>query len=466
MSYCSPLSFRDQVAGMMQKAVFFEPTQPAWMARAPGRLDFMGGNVDYTGGMVLQLPLREAVWAAVQPVSRPTIRVFNPGAERHGWDASLELPIHRLLSLPAIEERCGKSPGAHWGRYVLGGFHLLRERYGCFADQGANLFLASDLPPNRGVASSAALEIATLKAASAALGVDLNGPALAEAGQWVENVVAHAACGIMDQAAIVLGGRDSLLPLLCQPCSPLPPIRMPREVRIWGIDSMVSRSTSSLAYEAARAAAFMGYRMICQWEGMPRVGEQRSGFPLRWNGYLSNLATSEFRARYEQRLPESLSGRDFLSLYGEHLDPFTSVRPDHIYPVRGAVRYAVEENLRIQTVKLLLENGDASDPSLRLIGELLYQSHQAYADCGLGSTACDALVALARQSGFLGAKMTGGGSGGVVAILGLAHQQDAFHQLVAAHAEQCGQQPNVFEGSSDGTDLSGVHEISLAVQAQ
>ena len=457
---------------MVQRGLFFTPTQPVWMARAPGRLDLMGGNVDYTGGLVLQLPLREAIWAAVQPVSRATIRVHNPGAAQYGWETALECPIADLSSLPAIEALCTQNPGAHWGRYVLGAFHLLRERYGAFTEQGANLFLSSDLPPNRGVASSAALEIATLKAASAALSIRLEGVALAEAGQWVENVVAHSACGIMDQAAIVLGRQDCLLPLLCQPCSPLPSIRLPAEVRVWGIDSMVSRSTSSLAYETARAAAFIGYKMICQWEGLSPVPEEMSGIPRwtepRWKGYLSNLPPSEFRSRYEQRLPESIAGRDFLRHFGEHIDPFTSVQPDHSYPVRAAVRYASEENLRIETVKVLLENGGYSEweNTLRLIGELMLQSHLAYAECGLGSSACDDLVALARRLGFFGAKMTGGGGGGVVAVLGLAHQEDRLRELVAIYAGQCGVRPNLFEGSSDGADASELSSLALSTLAE
>ena len=36
------------------------------MARAPGRLDVMGGIADYSGSLVLQLPLAQAAHVAVQ----------------------------------------------------------------------------------------------------------------------------------------------------------------------------------------------------------------------------------------------------------------------------------------------------------------------------------------------------------------------------------------------------------------
>jgi L-arabinokinase len=37
-----------------------------WVARAPGRLDVMGGIADYSGSLVLQWPIREATTVRVQ----------------------------------------------------------------------------------------------------------------------------------------------------------------------------------------------------------------------------------------------------------------------------------------------------------------------------------------------------------------------------------------------------------------
>jgi L-arabinokinase len=318
------------------------------------------------------------------------------------------------------------------------------------------------------VSSSAALEVATLKAASAAWGVCLDGVALATAGQWVENVVAGAACGIMDQAAIVLGVEGHLLPILCQPCQPSPPVTLPAGLRFWGIDSMVSRSTTGVAYETARAAAFIGYKLICQYEGIDVTPAEVSGIPRwtdsRWRGYLSNVVPSEFRSRYERWLPESLSGRDFLERVGQHLDPFTRVNPDREYPVRAAVRYATEENLRVQMMYKMLEASrwSGSESSSRVIGEILCQSHIAYSECGLGSEACDELVSRALKAGFFGAKMTGGGAGGVVAILGRSGDQRVIHSVAQEYAAGRSAMPHIFEGSSDGVDAFGVRTLQLS----
>ena len=464
----SPLDmspFEDQVAAAVAGHDFFAADKPLWVARAPGRLDVMGGNVDYTGGMVLQSLLREAVWVAVQPRTDDLIRILNPGALEFGWEPCLELGIDAIRAPEDVRLFCEQKQSSNWGCYVLGALHYLNRRYGCAG--GVDIFIASDLPPNKGVSSSAALEVATLKGASAAWGVPLNGVALATAGQWVENVVAGAACGIMDQAAIVLGMEDHLLPILCQPCQPSPSVRLPAGLGIWGIDSMVSRSTTGVAYEVARAATFIGYKLICQYEGIDIALTEMSGIPRwtdsRWKGYLSNLAPPEFCSRYERRLPESLSGREFLECAGEHVDPFTKVDPDREYPVRAAVRYATEENLRVQTIYKLLTapTWSGRDSSFERIGEIFCQSHAAYRECGLGSEACDELVSRALKAGFFGAKMTGGGAGGVVAILGRSRDLHAIYSVAEDYAAERDSLPHVFEGSSSGVDAFGVRSLQL-----
>jgi L-arabinokinase len=471
--------FEDHVALTVAAHDFFASDRPLWVARAPGRLDVMGGNVDYTGGMVLQSLLREAVWIAAQPRTDDRIRILNPGAAQFGWEPRLEHRMDDLHDLENLRLLCGQRQSSSWSSYVLGALFFLKNRYACSDSSGLDLFIASDLPPNKGVSSSAALEVAALKAASAAWGVCLEGVRLATAGQWVENVVAGAACGIMDQAAIALGVQDHLLPILCQPCRPSPPVKLPAGLQLWGIDSMVPRSTAGVAYETARAAAFMGYKLICQYEGIQLTQAAISEIPRwtdpRWGGYLSNLAPSEFRSRYERRLPESLSGREFLDRAGRHVDPFTPVNLDTDYPVRAAVRYATEENLRVQMMYKLLEAAtwSGSDSSLSLIGEILCQSHVAYTECGLGSEACDELVSRALHKGFPGAKMTGGGAGGVVAILGRSApfrrpgrpdrpDRQAIDSIARDYGAGRGAMPHIFEGSSAGVDVFGVRTLQLS----
>ena len=68
-------------------ARLFAPGQPLYVSRAPGRLDVMGGIADYSGSLVLELPLREAALAAVQIDAERCLRITSLGAEGHGEQA-------------------------------------------------------------------------------------------------------------------------------------------------------------------------------------------------------------------------------------------------------------------------------------------------------------------------------------------------------------------------------------------
>jgi L-arabinokinase len=84
----------------------------------------------------------------------------------------------------------------------------------------------------------------------------------------------------------------------------------------------------------------------------------------------------------------------------------------------------------------------------------MYESHASYSACGLGSEGTDRLVELARDLGsaraIYGAKITGGGSGGTVAILGSRDAGAAIREIANRYAEETGRRPYVFSGSSSG----------------
>jgi L-arabinokinase len=94
------------------------------------------------------------------------------------------------------------------------------------------------------------------------------------------------------------------------------------------------------------------------------------------------------------------------------------------------------------------------------MGDLMYQSHYSYTECGLGNEATDLLVELVREQGaaegLYGAKVTGGGAGGTVAILGQRDAKPAFEKVVRAYAQARHIEPYVIDGSSMGADRFGV----------
>jgi L-arabinokinase len=425
----------------------------------------MGGNDDYTGGLVFEATIAEATWAAAQLRNDDRVVLLNPQLQESGWQDRVECLLGDLIDEDKVRARVNQSPQVRWTAYVLGVFHFLKLRYPDRVNNGIGVYMASDVPLNKGVSSSAAIEVAVMKAAAHAYGIDLASVQLAESCQWVENVIAESACGIMDQITVVMGDQGHILPLVCQPCVPEALVRLPEPLRCWAVDSGASHEVTGIEYEAARAAAFMGYRLMCEWEGLPVHLDETGAVPRwvdpRWNGYLANVAPSLFRERYESRLPQTMAGADFLAGARTHADPFTTVRPDYEYHVRANTCYAVEENARVQLFSELAKGAAAheSPRAFALMGDLMYQSHYAYTECGLGSKATDLLVELARQegvsNGIFGAKVTGGGAGGTVAVLGRRDAEEAFRRIVRKFGEARGFNPYVFEGSSMGADRFG-----------
>jgi galactokinase len=457
---------------------YFQKNQELLINRTPGRLDLMGGNDDYTGGLVFETTIREATFVAVQPRSDRTVHFYNPAVKAIGWKDKLEFSLDELMEaghlkdLETVRLWINQDPKSAWCAYILGDLYFLLKKFPEKIVHGFSLYLESDVPLGKGVSSSAALEVAPMKAMAAMYGIQVQGVELAEWTQWVEIALTQSACGIMDQLAVVMGDEGCFVPMLCQPCQPKPLVKLPETLRLWAIDSGVRHSVAGIEYESARAATYMGYRFLCDLEKLIPVLDESGALPRwvesKWNGYLANITPSQFRARYESGLPESMSGADFNQRHPVHLDPFTPVRPEVTYPVRAATRYAVEENWRVLTFFSLIsrpvETLDASTGAL--LGELMYLAHLGYSECGLGSEATDKIVELVRADKsreLLGAKITGGGAGGTVAILGwnTPAAEAAFQRVLEGYASWSKTEPYVFRGSSAGCDKFGVVRGSL-----
>ena len=460
------MAFVETVKSLISDGGFFLPSSPVYITRSPGRLDLMGGNDDYTGGLVFESTIREATHAAAQCRKDQTIVLRNQTATDAGWQGNITIGYADLPDEESVRTFANSSPSIRWTAYVLGTLYYLRTKFPAQATFGIQVYMESNVPLNRGVSSSAAIEVSVMKAAAAAYKIELAGIELALACQWVENVIAESACGIMDQIAVVAGKKGFILPLVCQPCLPEPLIQLPDELQIWGIDSGVSHQVSGIEYEAARAAAFMGYKIICDWEQIDSIADDRSEIQRytdnRWNGYLANLSASLYHEKYDPILPLKMTSREFSARYGTHIDPYTPLKEEVIYSIRANTRYAVEENYRVQLFSEL-SRGASLAPTQRafkLMGELMYQSHYAYTECGLGAKATDFIVDLFRKegvaNGIYGAKITGGGAGGTVAILAQKSASEVVHRIFDQYAQSGMGNPYLFEGSSDGADAFGI----------
>ena len=209
--------------------------------------------------------------------------------------------------------------------------------------------------------------------------------------------------------------QDHLYSLLCQqvPHPPFHHIPFPSDLQLFGIDSGVKRSTTSLAYQRVRQAAFLGKQMM----NLPTGIEHLCQIPL-----------STFNQKYRSLLPETSD-----------------------YPIRAATSHPIEENFRVQLFESLLSTKADG------LGELMYQSDAGYQSCGLHHDETSLLIDLLRQQSFssnllIGAKITGGGGGGTVAVLTRRSPQtlEMIERIVQRYETLTRRQTRIFSGSSSG----------------
>jgi galactokinase len=347
---------------------------PDASAQAPARVNLIGEHTDYCEGFVLPLPL--SLQAHVELRRRPDSTVeVRPGLP-FGPEASYQLGR--------------ETPGRGWLDYIQGVTFAL-ERAG-FALGGVTLDIASDIPPGAGLASSAALCLAVLRALRQAFGLPLDSVALARLAQEAETDFVGAPVGLMDQLAASLGvpGVALFLDMRTLGRESLP---LPADVEVGVLHSGITHHNASGTYGQRREEAHAAAAAL----GVPSLRD-----------------VGETDLERIQRLPAPLDRR---------------------------ARHVVTENARVLAFAAALRAGMSG-----ALGPLLDASHRSLRDdYAVSHPDVDKLVALAAAApGVLGARMTGGGCGGAVLFLCPVGQARATGTQVAARYREETGQPGTF----------------------
>ena len=426
------------------------------ISSSPGRMDLMCGFADYSGSQAIQYPTAERVVSLVAvndnsdlqsgegeqgmirlacievadlselslAVRTEKFRVREtefPTAEL--FTSAGQLKCEAELRTTLSENKAPADATDLWELYLTGILHRIYQQSSKEVnfpiEKDVTIVSISDLPWNAGLASSAAVEVATAISLGKALQLPaamLEPVALATMCKEVENRVLGAPCGILDQLAVTHPGFRTLenplvgvrcrAPLVELPTFSLP---LPEGLSLIALESGVKRSTASTAYETIRTSSMVGKAIL----------EASRGKKLQ---HLCDMTPSQF-AKYEDQLPENMTGRELHAQFSGMLSRDHSPAEDSgiIYPVRAATRFPIEENSRAQLFQNILQGlhnyAIPRESGLRSLGELMGQTHAGYSKCGLGTDATSFLVDEMLNSGAIGAKISGGGGGGAVVAL-------------------------------------------------
>lgn len=428
--------------------------RPRVVTRCPGRLDCMGGMADYSGTLALQMPIARGVYVAAGPREDQVVRVAALGFGASGAAACSEWPLAALyqsdgqfVTGEALARQFEHCP---WGRQVAGLCLALLEsgeiaHYG----GGVNLVVQSDIPAGAGLASAAALQLAVATALAGLFDIEIDAHRLARICRTADPEPAGCEAGVAEHLTCLFGEADALLQIRCQPDEILGTLTLPKDVVFAAVDAGVHSPHRRRRYLDNRAASFIGRTLIEKLLGA-------GGDPM--GGYLANISPSEYVLRLRNELPVKMRGKDFLAQFGRPAE-LDGIDPEAIYKVRSRTEHHIYENDRAHRFMERLARARRTGERDALVeaGELMYASHWSYSQrCGMGSIETDILANLIREAGpargLYGAKVTGMGCGGSLAVLmsNAPGARAALEEACAKYAARTQCPPAILMGSSPG----------------
>jgi galactokinase len=340
---------------------------PEVNASAPGRVNLLGEHTDYNDGFMLPVATPQGTLVAMSRSGDDHFHFYSPN-----------------LDQTVTFAREGNAPQGY-GSYIEGCIRLVQAEG--VEVPPLRIYVDTNLPVGSGLSSSAALEVATLRAMRALLGFELDDVRLAQIAQRAEIEYAHVNCGIMDQMASSLADESNMLFIDARTLEHRL-VPLPADTELIVVDSGVARTLAASKYNERRAECEEASR---------------------------KLGVNALRDVAEPDSVESLPS-----------------------PLRERARHVVQENLRVQEA--------AQGVSAERFGELMNASHVSLRDdYEVSIPELDALCdALRAAPGVLGARLTGAGFGGAcVALCRKGQGQEAAATALAAYNNVNGRQGRI-----------------------
>lgn len=326
---------------------------PRWVVAAPGRVNLIGEHTDYNDGFVLPMALERCTIMAGDRL---------PGHEAIVHSVTTGDSTHIELR-PRVQT--GSPSWSNYVRGVVAGFQKKGFRVPAFS-----AVIDSEVPFGGGLASSAALEVATATLVEAMCARKLEPVEKALLCQQAEHDFAGVPCGIMDQFTSVLAQKDHALLLDCRSRTTRAVPMTDPDITVLVINTNVRHKLADGEYAKRRAQCEAAASAL----GVPALRDASVG--------LLNAGKSK-------------------------MDPVTFRRAHHV----------ITENQRTLNMAEAIAAGQWS-----AAGALMYASHQSLRDdyevsCRELDEVVEIALELGEKEGVIGCRMTGGGFGGCAVSL-------------------------------------------------
>ncbi len=349
--------------------------EPTLLSRAPGRLEILGNHTDYNEGTVLSVAIDRAARIAAAP---------NPHAEKNGMVCRL----YDIKGRSAREFRLDDLDNCRrgdWANYIKGlvvEFNLQGFKVPAF-----DAMVTGDVPLSAGMSSSAALEMCMGLILDRLSDARLTWLELAKIGQGCENNYVGAHTGLLDQISSLKGKAGQLI------------------------------------YSDFRSFEVQNVPMP---EGTVFVVA---------NSMVKHNLTNEYNERREacEEAAKILGVKALRDVTPEQLEAHKADLSEVVY---CRAKHVVGEIARVAAGQEALAQGN-----LDKFGQLMTESHESSRHNFENSCPeIDMLVEIGRTlPGFLGARISGGGFGGISVHLVKAESAQAYcEQLGAIYQKRSG----------------------------
>ncbi|HKV29253.1 MAG TPA: galactokinase [Candidatus Acidoferrales bacterium] len=360
--------------------------------RAPGRVNLIGGHLDYNEGWVLPIAIDRSCFIAAKPRNDRRLRIHS-------------VQMQETFECDLDEARPAQH---HWSNYVRGVAWALRETGQSIG--GADLLILNEVPMGAGLSSSAALEVSAAYGLLRLSGLEMDRVQLARVCQRAEDEYVGMRCGIMDQLAACCGLRGHALLIDCR-----------------------TLEIESVPFDESSVAVVVANTMV------------RHALAASSEYNRRRQECDDAVARIRAMRPNVKTLRDVSWV---EIERIASTWPDNI---RRRARHVTSEMLRVHAAAAALRKNDFVK-----LGRLISDAHASLdKDYEVSSSELNLMVDLAKKiPGILGARMTGAGFGGCTMNLVRASAATEFAgKLAKCYEDRTGIRADVYVcRASDGVE--------------
>ncbi|MGM0379350.1 MAG: galactokinase [Bacillota bacterium] len=353
---------------------------------APGRVNLIGGHVDYHGGKVLPCAINFGTYLVVSKRDDSKIKGYSYNFKEIGI---IENNINDLKF----------SKNDDWFNFVKGVIKKLKEK-GIEINKGFNMYFKGNIPNGAGLSSSASLELVILEALDTLLDIGLSKKEKTLVAKDVENNFIGVNCGIMDQYSIAFGKKDYAILLDCD-------LKTHKYVpfEIDGYKIMIINTNKE--------------RKLADSKYNERRKECKKGLDI--------LLSKSQKEKYKD-----------LNLfdYNDYKDKI-----DDLKPRIRAFHYISENKRTIDAYKKLIDN------NIESFGEKIFESHKSLRDnYEVSCKELDFLVDFVKnKNSVIGARMTGAGFGGCTVNIVKEDNIDKIKkEILQKYYDEFGKKPSIY----------------------